>query len=887
MSKHSTRPPNLFLKFFKWFCDPRLHKYLEGDLLELFEDDVNTRGYKAARRRFAWEVIKLFRPNILRSINGQNKLNQLGMLKNYYKMAFRSFKKDRVHAFINIFGIATGMAAVILIVQYTSFEFSYDSFHERKTDIFRVDRSIIREGSEPSRYRSTTYGLGPELLESVAGLQSYVRTHPLEGGAVITTGGGISSQKQFFEEQEKLFFVDQTFFETFDFELLQGSKYQLVDDLRSVVITEKAWRKYFPNIQEPTGHFLKIDGGRYPGRFRVSGVLRDLPQNSQFAGVDFFLPLKGLLTAEQYTEGDGWSWSNFVTYVVKDPNADIDGIASSAKNIINDRKDESERKVETNVVMTPFLDIHLRDQTPAKGITEQELSFFLTIGFFIIVVAWLNYINLSTAQAMKRAKEVGIRKVVGAARTQLVIQFGMEAFIVNAIGLILALVISYFALPLLERLTEHSFKLGEYITFSYWLKLGAVFLFGTVLSGFYPAWVLSHFSPASVIKGATSTKSRKFGLRQVLVTFQLIIAVFLISGTWSVYQQLRFMQNQDLGLQVDQVLNVRAPFVYENEETVTAQMDLFKEKLRTIPAVQEMALSAAIPGGEYNWSTNLEVEGSDDEAQGIQMMFVDDNFHTTYGIELMAGRFHEEELQSIEHQVVVNETLVEKFNLGSPEEALGRKMKSGNTLLPIIGVMKDFHWNSLKDEKIPTLFYYTKFGQNLSVKVSTENLAKTMAAVEAHYADFFPDNPFDYHFMDEYFNNQYKEDQQFGTMFTTFSVIAIIIAGLGLFGLASFTLSLKIKEISIRKILGAKISSILMLLFKDYLFLIGLASIIAMPVLYLLLKDWLKDFAYRIDITPDLFVMPVILLAAITLATIGYQCIRAAIVNPASSLRRE
>lgn len=886
MSKNPASPPKLILRFLKWFCDPHMHRYLEGDLLELFEAEVSQKGSRRAKWGFFWEVLKLFRPGIIKSIYGQNKLNQLGMVRNYYKMAFRSIKKDRVHTFINVFGIAIGMAAVILILQYTSFEFSYDSFHKRKADIYRLDSFVSREGVEVARHPNSGYGYGPELMEKVPGIEAFLRIHALGGGAVVTSESESQSKRQFFEEEGKLYFVDQAFFQAFDFELLQGNESALLADLHNIVITEKIWMKYLPNVQEPIGKTLKIDGGRYPGTFRVSGILKNLPENSRFANIEFFLPMKGLLTAEQYEEDDGWGWSNFVTYVVKEPNADIRQIQFAAINIINDRREE-ESEFHSDLILSPFTDLHLRDQTRQEGITAKKLSFFLIIAFFIIVIAWLNYINLSTAQAMKRAKEVGVRKVIGAARPQLIAQFVLETLIINGVALLLAFGIAFGSLPLLESLTEKSFTLGEYIPVSSWLVFFGIFFLGTFLSGFYPALILSSFNPIVVIKGTSFLRNRKFGLRQVLVTFQLLIAICLITGTWSVYRQLHFMQNQDLGLEIDQVLNVRAPFVFENEETVVKKIDRFRDRLHSIAAVQEVSVSDALPGGEYNWGSRLTVEGSDEAAISIQMMMVDENFQNTYGMELLAGRFHDKALQSVPHQIVVNETTLEQFNLGSAEEAVGKRLKKGETFFPIIGVLKDFHWNSLRDKKIPTLLYYTNFGGNLSVKVSSKNLKETMARIGEHYEDIFPDNPFDYHFVDAYFNDQYKEDQQFGTIFNSFSIIAIVIACLGLFGLASFTLSLRIKEIGIRKILGAKVLSILTLIFKDYLLLIGLAAIFGIPVLYFLLENWLEDYAYSIEITPDLFLIPVIMLIAITFCTIGYQCIKAATRNPATSLRTE
>ncbi|MEM8939536.1 MAG: ABC transporter permease [Bacteroidota bacterium] len=809
------------------------------------------------------------------------------MIKNYFKMAFRSISKNGVQTATNIFGISVGMAVVILIVQYTSFEFSFDDFHSKRNEIYRVDSNIVEADVVVSRSKSSGYMLGPTLVEQVPGIATFLRVHPLESGAVVTyVGQGGKSKQQFFEERDVIRFVDQSFFQLFDFKLKEGNRSTLLTEPNSVVITESIQAKYMCSIEEPVGEFIKIDGGRYPGTFKVSGVLEDLPQNSQFSNIQIFLSMKDLLKAKQYAEDDGWGWTNFVTYIMTDGQTDIRDVEKGAVDIINNRDHDAPSDTKTNVVFSSLPDLHLRDKTVIGGINASKLTFFLIIALLIIVIAWLNYINLSTAQAIQRAKEVGIRKVVGATRNQLIFQFFFEVFILNTVGLLLAFGLAYLSLPLLEYVSGRSLVFGSGIELKHRVALGVIFVVGTFLSGLYPSLVLSGFKPAVVIKGTNFYESRKFGLRQGLVVFQLLIAIFLLAGTWAVYRQLQFMRTQDLGLNVEQVLFVRAPFVFEDKEKAKRQMDTFRDWLMTIPAVEEVSTSDALPGGSFNWGTEMIVEGEDEQQrQSVQMMWVDDNFHDTYGIKVVAGRFHHKDLQGVDHQVVVNETLVGQFNLGMPDEAIGKRMKVGKTLFPIIGVVKDYHWNSLKDEKMPTLFYYTDFGKNLSIKMAVDNIDETMASVSNHYRALFPGNPFDYQFMDEYFHRQYQSDEQFGTIFSAFSVIAIVIACLGLFGLASYTLGLRIKEIGIRKILGAKVSSILSLIFKDYLLLIAVASMLGIPILYFMIDEWLSDFAYRINITLDLFAIPVVLLVVITFLTISYQCIRAAIRNPVTTLR--
>lgn len=882
----SERPPRFWLKFFRWFCNPDYAEDIEGDLLERFEKRSGLGRH--ARLLFVKDVLRLFRPGIIKSIEGTRRLNNYGMINNYLKMAFRSVRKDRLHTSINIFGISIGMAACILIFQYAGFEFSYDQFHAHKEQIYRVDRTLIKDEVETGRHSSSSSQLGPALDEEVPGIKSFSRTHPLEGGAVVTFDGDQKgSKRQFFEDEEKMYFVDQSFLEMFDYKLSMGKRTTLLTEPNSIVITENIWKKYLPNVDDPVGSFLKVDGGRYPGTFKITGVLATLPENTRYS-FGFLLPISDLLKADQYAEGDGWGWNNFITYVMISPEVSIDQVEDQARNIINNRKKDDHVKVQQNVTFTALTDLHLRDKTSKGGLTEEKLSLFLIIALFIICIAWLNYINLSTAQAIQRAKEVGVRKVVGATNSQLVFQFLLEALLINLVALFLAFGIAFTTLPILENVSGKSFSFGVGIGLNDWIMFGSIFLLGTILSGFYPSVVLSRFKPAIVIKGSSFSGNRKFGLRQILVTLQLLIVVFLITGTWTVYRQLNFMQSEDLGLEVEQVLSIRAPFVYDDLEAVKGRIQLFREQLNTIPAVEEVSISDALPGGSYNWATQMNVEGAlDQQKQSIRMMFVDDNFHQAYGIEIAAGRFHDPNLQSIEHQVVVNETLVKKFNLGTPQEALGKSMQAGSTRFPIIGVVKDYHWKSLRETKKPTLLYYTDFGTSLSVKMSTQNILGSVAEIRKIYEKLFPDNPFDYHFMDDYFNSQYQSDKQFGEIFTAFSIIAITIACLGLFGLASFTLSLRIKEIGIRKVLGARVHAILALILKDYLLLIAIAALIGLPAVYYAASYWLNDYAYRIDITVDLFIVPLIALIIITLSVVSYQSLRAATSNPSKTLKSE
>lgn len=783
------------------------------------------------------------------------------------------------------------MASCLLILQYVSFESSYDQFHTKKDRVFRVDTEILQQGERKGQSKNSSYLLAPTIVETVPGVTKQTRTHLQYYGAVVTYEEAYSERRQFFEEDREMYFVDQNFFDLFDYELIKGNRETLLTEPMSIVVTQSAIEKYMPGVADPVGKFLKVDGGWYPGTYKITGILADLPGNTLF-DFQFLMPIHDLLKNGQYSEDDGWGWSNFESYVLIDESANPAEVAEGARDIKNER--EKERLEATNgklnVVFTPLSDIHLRDPAMegSVGVSDKTLFLFVVIAIFIIGIAWLNYINLATAQAMTRAKEIGIRKVVGAVRKQLIFQFLLEAFVINVIALAIALAIAYASLPLLGSLMDKSLAFGTGIKTIEWFIFGVVFIIGTLLSGFYPALVLSGFRPTVVIKGAAFASHRKFGLRQVLVVAQLIIGVFLISGTLAVYKQLQFMRTRDLGMKVEQVISIRGPRVFDEGEQVQQKIKAFKQTLRGLPAISQVSGSEAIPGGDHNWGMTIVKDGQDrSEAQPAKMMWVDENFHKTYGMELLAGRFHSMDLRGEENQVVVNETLIQKFNMGTPEEAVGQKMRVGESVFPIIGVLKDYHWYSLKAEKEPILLNYTEVGSNISVKLATGEIHNTLEEIGAQYESQFPGNPFDYYFMDDFYQRQYKADQQFGKIFSIFSGIAVVIACLGLFGLASFTLNLRIREIGIRKVLGASLSSILLMIYKDYMKLILIAAVLGLPVVYFAIQNWLESYANRISITADLMVLPILLLMLITIGTIGYQSVKTATANPSKSLRSE
>ena len=488
---------------------------------------------------------------------------------------------------------------------------------------------------------------------------------------------------------------------------------------------------------------------------------------------------------------------------------------------------------------------------------------------------------------MERAREVGIKKAIGAFRSQLIGQFALESVLVNFIGVVLAAGLAIVLLPVLGEIVGKELKF-DFTDPRLWIVLFSLFFIGSFISGAYPAFILSSFQTIAVLKGKTDKVTGGFSLRKALVVFQFASSLILIAGTFTIYRQIVFMRDQDKGLSMDQMLIFDGPSVVGQGNTKERLISL-KNALKEIPGVNAVATSASIPGGGYNWGTGMRKEGAQrDENKNGAVVWVDPDFVNTYDITIVAGRNFNPEIKSDMEAVLVNEASLEAFNLGTPEQALEKRIVLGDDTVAILAVLKNYHWSSLKTEYSPWLLKADTISRrNFSVKLGTANLNTTIKEIERQYKEAFPGNPFDYKFLDDFFDQQYKGEQQFVQIFSLFAVLAIIIACLGLWGLASFTTTQKLKEIGIRKVLGASVKSIVTLLSWQFFKLVLIASVISIPLTWYGIHEWLDTFAFKIGIGWDLFVIPVLILTVLALGTVSLQIMRGASINPAKILRTE
>ena len=811
------------------------------------------------------------------------------MLKNFLLIATRNLLKRKLYSFINIFGLALGMAVCLVILKYVDFELSYDSYHTNAASIYRVNSTWYQNGESRGTGIITGYALGPALQTEVPGIKTYVRTHPMYGGAVLTYER--ENNPSIFHE-ESIQFVDSTFFEVFSYEAVAGNLATALQKPNSIVITEKIASRYFKDGKDPLGKVFQISGGWSDGTYEITAVIKNAPENSHFP-FEIVMPIHNLLQNGQYQSDDGWGWNNFVTYVELEAKANPNVIEEKLPALVEKYQGEDLAKSNSKRIyeFQPIREIHLtpgyRHESNAT-ISTNTIYFFLLISVFILAIAWVNYINLSTARAMERAREVGIKKSIGAFRSQLLMQFIFESILVNLLSVIIAVCIALGLLPLLGEIVGKTLVF-DFTDYRFWLILTGLFVIGSFISGLYPAYMLSSFKITEVLKGK-SGKASGFSLRKALVVFQFASSVMLIAGTFTIYRQMMFMRNQDKGLTMDQMLILNGPSVFDwKGGQGRERLISLKHELQQIPGVLSVTTSGAIPGGGHNWGTSMRKVGAQpEENKNGSVVWVDPDFVETYSMTLLAGKNFNIAIKSDMEAVLINEAALTAFNLGTAEEALEERIVLGNDSVAILGVLKNYHWASLKAEHGPWLLKADTISRrNYSLHLSSTDMPATIEKIEAKYKEIFPGNPFDYYFLDDFFNSQYKGEQQFGKIFSLFSILAIVIACLGLWGLASFTTAQKLKEISIRKVLGSSVGGILGLLSWEFLKLVMIASIIAIPLTWYGIDQWLSSFAFRIGLQWDLFVVPVLILAVIALGTVSLQILRGANVNPAKVLRSE
>ncbi len=882
-----------------------------GDLEEIFQDRLSARGMWHARFMYWVDALHLVLGFTSFRQLFKNQYKPSVMYRHYFTVARRHLVRNKFHSLVNILSLAVGICVSLLIFQYIHFERSYDDFHGNASNTYRTifNRSIAGTHQGSSVFNS--YNFAETAMAEIPEIKDYLRLYPAEYDAVASNP---VNGKTIHVDGTDMYFADKSFLRIFDFPLRQGNASSALDDLYSIVITSTSAKKYFGST-DPLGKTLTVKGGSSPGSYTVTGVLEPLPPNSHLQ-FEFLMPLDNLWklgNGGSVNRYGGWARNWFATYFTLTETADPAEVNQKLDQLIVQYKGQVNAKeaIAETVALQRIADIHLRSDLDAsadfvanKG-SSKDLSFFSIVAFIVLFIAWINYVNLAAAHSLQRTKEIGIRKTIGAVKKQLINQFLLESILVNLVAAFVALGMAYISLPFVSNITGAPLEWNLFRIPAFWLYYTILIITGALLSGLYPAFILSEFKPSVILKTQKFGHSGKISLRSGLITFQFLTSLLLISGTYLVYRQITFMKSQELGLDIEQVLVVKGPHEIPNSPKVLDGTDInqiraanqfsrttfqaFKENVSSHPSIAAIAGSYHLPSQVNNISLqSVRKFGTpENEARPGNGVFVGLDFADAYQLEFLAGHSFTEDMEE-EAVVIINEEALQTYGLGSPEAALEEKLITDNGPVDIVGVVKNFHWQSLKDPHTPfVLSFVGATPPFISFRVNTSDVSGSLAHIQDTYAAMFPGNPFEYFFMEEAFNRQYQSDLQFGNLFFAFTILAIFIACVGLFALVSFSATARIKEIGIRKILGASVGNLILLLSKEYLTLLLIANVFAIPAIFYFGRLWLNNYAFATQLGMEYYLIPGLILLLISFLTVSSRAYGAARSNPVESLRTE
>ncbi len=809
------------------------------------------------------------------------------MLQNYFKTALRNLIRNKQFTFINITGLAIGIAVFLFIVEYIAFEWNANRFNKNYSELYRVDLQY-KEGN-------TDYYLPPGLAsvakQQIPAIEDYVRVADgIASGVLSYEGKTISDNKTF--RENNMMYVDGNFLNVFSFPIVAGTNSFI--EPKTLALSEKISKKIF-GTTDIIGKQIKVSNQFGNTVYTIKAVYT-LPEESDIKG-DVLLSLQ---TLESPANRDGNDWadpngiqSGFTNiYLQLKKNSNASSVSKEATAFVHSVNPQSK---DDKLILQPFSELHL---APSFDYPYQTFGSLLLVAVFsgiavlILLIAWVNYINLSTAQALNRAKEVGVRKVLGASRIQLMLQYLTETFILTLSSAAVAILLVNIFQNIFNEFTGKQLSLSVLNNGWFWFSSVALIAVGSLLSGGFVSFALTSFKPVGTLRGKIQASSKRFSLRKGLVVFQFTISIVFIIATVILYKQLKFMQTENLGMNLNQLLVIQGPTVTSKGQS--QRNASFKNALAQISFVKKYSASNDVPGVGYNFSTENIIQQSNpqkgDEKKSYSMFISDEKFFDTYGIQFPQGKtFNVEDVQQSWNKVqkvIINEKAAQSLGLNSKQNLIGQKIVWEKPY-EIIGVVKDYHHLSFREPIKPTIYLASPSSGYYTIQTDTRNMQSKISEIKNIYASTFPGNPFEYFFADEKYDQQYFEEQKLGNVFVASAFVAVLIACLGLFGLAAFTARQRVKEIGIRKVLGASVTDIATLLSKDFIVLVMISIAIASPIAWLAMNKWLQDFAYRTNISWWVFVLAGLIAVAIALTTISFQSIKAAIANPVKNLRTE
>lgn len=872
-SSRHIRPPELALRFFRWFCRPEIAEDIEGDLLEKFQESIEEFGEAKARRKFFWQVSLLFRPGIIRSFQ-LIRVNQNFMFRHNFLMSWRGFKKDKLTSLINIFSLTIGMASVLMILLWVQDELKFDQFHEHKDRLYNIMNNIPTANGILT-LKSTAAPLSQALQEEIPEVeQATVAASVRRQG--IGTYAGIS-----FKADE--FYVSPNFFEVFSFRVLNGNPRQVLSDKSSVMISESLARKFFKNPGEALGKTISWDRNELSGEYLVRGVFADVPRHSSMQFDMLFSYRKYYDTYEEINNLWNWGNSNPMTFVLLKEGVDLKAFNKKIKDFSKEKykiQNGKEAGWIGDLFTQPYTESYLYngyDNGVQQGGRITYVWLFSVIGLFILLIACINFMNLTTAKAGRRIKEIGVKKSVGASRWSLSVQYLIESSLLGFVAMMFSVLLVFLFLPSFNLLTE------KYLTLSAAEKplliCFSVALITGLISGSYPAFFLSRLKPIQVLGGFWKTSVLDNRIRKGLVIFQFSLSAMLLIGVLVLSGQMNLIQTKNLGYNRENIIR------FDSEGNLERNLDVFLDEAERLEGVTVATTLNNDVTDNYSSTGAVRWEGKGEEER---ILFY--NFQGGYGMfdvfdmEFAQGRAFSKEHTSDKEAIIFNESAIAAMGLDNP---IGEVVNLWGQERQIIGVVKDFHFQSLYEPLRPCFFLLSPHSFKILLRINGQDVRSTLSQVESLYHEFNKGIPFEFTFIDQDYERLYATEMKTAKLSRYFAVLAILISCLGLYGMSVFSAEKRMREISIRKILGASSSGIIRLLSKEFIVIIGIALVIALPISYLLAQKWLGSFAYHISLNWWYFLLTAFVCLIIAGLTISYQTFRATIVNPVQNLKDE
>ena len=882
-------PPKRWMRFLRWFCADRFLEEIEGDLLEWYQHEVETNGEQHARRKFKRQLFPYLRPYFFRKQILSPSISP-AVLTNYLKIVVRSFKRNKWTAGLNLLGLALGFAVFILIGVYVQYESNFENFHSKADRIYRPTMKTESGQDFTVHWARIPWDFINHLPDEIPEIEHLIRFQNQDRRYVKI------GEEKF--QPKHAYVTDADVFEVFDFSLVAGNSKTALVEPNSVVITQKLAQQYFGHEQVVGEQFtITSDMSDTPVDYKITGVMKDLPSNTH-------LPVEMLLSFANEQERRGWAY----IYTLLAPGANMDAVEAKLPTFMANHV-EPDRLGSMQLVFQPLPDIHLTSNL-AREITPNGsalyVRIFALVALFILAIAIINFVNLNSALAVGRAKEMGVRKVLGASRGHTRFYAFTEAVVYNLSALMLGVALAAIVFPSFQQLTGVNFIGNIWL---YGVILIAIAFGSGLIAGIYPAAVLNRLQLATVVKApkVLRVSGLKVDVRRLLVGLQFGIAILLIGCAWVAYQQLKYIENRNLGMAKAQILAMD-----DVPDPVTAGYMAFREECMKLPGVQQVAACMQVPSSAIRDSGPVLVKGKNEdasEAPYMDMQVIDPDFMEMMQMELVAGTIPEFQLNSTPNlsedytlidyindqprSYLINEEAMEQLGWQDPSEAIGQEISWSIgpfqlAMGPVTGVVKNFHQESLKNKIDPVLLTYDPIWlRTFMVKVETQNLDGTLADIGGIWSQHFPNYPFEYHFLDELFNQLYQSERVQLRLLSAFSLLSILIAILGLFSLVAYHLQTRLKEIAIRKVLGANVFGLIQMISKDYIWLVLIGGILAIPLTYIGIQRWLENFAYTVPIAPIWFVLPLIGVILLLLIVIGFQTLRSSRINPSELLRQE